>query len=147
MKYLIKLISINILFISFSISAAEHEVKMLNMGTDGTMVFEPAVLKVNKGDTIHFKATDMMHNSESISGMIPVGAENWSGAMSADVSITLNTEGVYVYKCTPHTMMAMVGVIQVGNASNIDTVKAAASTLKNSFVVNKERLTQYLSQL
>ncbi|MDA9636554.1 pseudoazurin [SAR86 cluster bacterium] len=147
MKYLIKLISINILFISFSISAAEHEVKMLNMGTDGTMVFEPAVLKVNKGDTIHFKATDMMHNSESITGMIPAGAENWSGAMSADVSITLNTEGVYVYKCTPHTMMAMVGVIQVGNASNIDTVKAAASTLKNSFVVNKERLTQYLSQL
>jgi pseudoazurin len=89
MKYLTKLISINILFISFSISAAEHEVKMLNMGTDGTMVFEPAVLKVNKGDTIHFKATDMMHNSESITGMIPAGAENWSGAMSADVSITL----------------------------------------------------------
>jgi hypothetical protein len=44
-------------------------------------------------------------------------------------------------------MMAMVGVIQVGNASNIDTVKAAASTLKNSFVMNKERLNQYLSQL
>jgi pseudoazurin len=147
MRYSFKLISICALLLSFTISAAEHEVKMLNMGAGGTMVFEPAVLKVNKGDTIHFKATDTMHNSASITGMIPAGAENWSGAMSADVSVTLNTEGVYVYKCTPHTMMAMVGVIQVGNASNIDTVKAAASTLKNSFVMNKERLNQYLSQL
>ncbi|MFL2753612.1 MAG: pseudoazurin [Gammaproteobacteria bacterium] len=120
---------------------------MLNAGVDGFMVFEPAVLKVNKGDTINFIATDMAHNSESISGMIPVGAQTWSGKMSADVSVTLDTEGVYVYKCTPHMMMAMVGVIQVGNASNIDEVKSAADSLKATFVTNKDRLTQYLSGL
>ena len=33
------------------------------MGTDGAMVFEPAVIKVSVGDTIHFKATDAAHNS------------------------------------------------------------------------------------
>ena len=49
----------------------EHTVKMLNMGVDGSMVFEPAVLKVSKGDTIHFKAVDLSHNSASIEGMIP----------------------------------------------------------------------------
>ena len=35
---------------------SEHVVKMLNSGTGGTMIFEPAVIKVSKGDTIHFKA-------------------------------------------------------------------------------------------
>ena len=41
----------------------------------------------------------------------------------------------------------MVGVIQVGNASNIDEVKSAADSLKATFVTNKDRLTQYLSGL
>ena len=53
---------------------SEHEIKMLNMGTDGAMVFEPAVIKVSVGDTIHFKATDAAHNSVSVEGMIPAGA-------------------------------------------------------------------------
>tara|TARA_E500000081_G_C6118236_1_gene346395 strand:+ start:1489 stop:1929 length:441 start_codon:yes stop_codon:yes gene_type:complete len=144
---LFKQLTIFLAIISGYSFSAVHEVKMLNAGVDGFMVFEPAVLKVNKGDTINFIATDMAHNSESISGMIPVGAQTWSGKMSADVSVTLDTEGVYVYKCTPHMMMAMVGVIQVGNASNIDEVKSAADSLKATFVTNKDRLTQYLSGL
>ena len=44
---------------------------MLNAGEDGSMVFKPAVLKVSIGDTIHFKATDLAHNSASIDGMVP----------------------------------------------------------------------------
>ena len=35
---------------------SEHTVKMLNSGEGGQMIFEPAVLKVSVGDTIHFKA-------------------------------------------------------------------------------------------
>ena len=50
---------------------SEHVVKMLNSGAGGTMIFEPAVIKVSKGDTIHFKAVDMSHNSVSMEGMIP----------------------------------------------------------------------------
>mgnify|MGYP003329383521 FL=1 len=56
---------------------SEHIVKMLNSGDGGQMIFEPAVLKVSKGDTIHFKATDMSHNSASIDGMLPDGAVAW----------------------------------------------------------------------
>ena len=88
----------------------EHTVKMLNAGVDGSMVFEPAVLKVSKGDTIHFKAVDLSHNSASIEGMIPAGASPWAGAMNQDISITLDIDGIYVYQCDPHAMMAMVGV-------------------------------------
>ena len=124
-----------------------HEVKMLNSGADGIMVFEPAVIKISKGDTVNFVATDMSHNSASLDGMIPAGANSWNGALSQDISITFTEEGVYVYQCTPHAMMAMVGVIQVGEAINLDTVKAEASQKKSIFVSNTDRLDEYLSQL
>ena len=124
-----------------------HEVKMLNSGADGIMVFEPAVIKISKGDTVNFVATDMSHNSASLDGMIPAGADSWNGALSQDISITFTEEGVYVYQCTPHAMMAMVGVIQVGDAVNLDAVKAEAGQKKSIFVSNTDRLDEYLSQL
>ena len=129
-------------------SAANHEVKMLNSGVEGFMVFEPAVVKAAVGDTVTFKATDMAHNSASIEGMIPEGANPWNGAMSQDVTVTVNKEGVYVYQCTPHSMMAMVGVIQVGGSlSNMDAIQAKVASVKAGFVTNKERLDTYLGSL
>ena len=126
---------------------SEHEVKMLNSGEGGQMIFEPAVLKVSVGDTIHFKAVDMSHNSAVIDGMLPTGAESWAGQLNNDISVTLDTEGVYVYQCDPHVMMAMIGVIQVGEATNMNDIKAATNTLKSSFVMNAERIDMYLDQL
>jgi len=111
------------------------------------MIFEPAAIKVSVGDTIHFKATDLAHNSASITGMIPSGAEAWAGSMSRDISVTLNTEGVYVYQCDPHVVMAMVGVIQVGEAVNMEEIEVAAKEMKGSFAMNQQRLEQYLGQL
>lgn len=138
------------LFLSFNlcIQAENYEIKMLNQGSEGYMVFEPSVLKIKKGDTVTFKATDAAHNSASIKGMIPSGAEDWNGKLSQDISVTFNVEGVYGYQCTPHMMMAMVGIIEVGgNQSNLESVKAAAQKIKSAFVTNQERLDEYLSQL
>jgi pseudoazurin len=118
---------------------------MLNNGSSGMMVFEPAVLSVNLGDTVHFVATDMAHNSAST--LIPAGAKPWKGAMSQDISVTLYTEGVYVYECTPHKMMAMVGVIKVGNANNLDAIKQQSASVKSTFVMNQDRLDNYLNEL
>ena len=126
---------------------SEHIVQMLNMGEGGSMVFEPAVIKVSKGDTIHFKAVDLSHNSASLEGMIPDGASSWTGSLSKDISVKLDDEGVYVYQCDPHAMMAMVGVIQVGEAVNLSQVKEAADSKKSSFIMNSDRLQTYLSQL
>ena len=44
-------------------------------------------------------------------------------------------------------MMAMVGVIQVGEAVNMNKVMEAAKTYKSQFVMNNNRLDDYLSQL
>tara|TARA_B100000497_G_C7604946_1_gene363358 strand:+ start:437 stop:880 length:444 start_codon:yes stop_codon:yes gene_type:complete len=129
-------------------SAANHEVRMLNSGAEGFMVFEPSIVKAAVGDTVTFKATDMAHNSASIEGMIPEGANSWNGAMSQDITVTVNKEGIYVYQCTPHSMMAMVGVIQVGESrSNIDSIQSKLAAVKAGFVTNKERLDTYLGSL
>lgn len=126
---------------------SEHTIKMLNSGEGGQMIFEPAVIKVSKGDTIHFKAIDMSHNSATIDGMMPESAEAWSGQLNNDISVTLEEEGVYVYQCDPHVMMAMIGVIQVGEAVNISQIREASNKLKSSFVMNSNRIDQYLDQL
>ena len=141
------LITLSLSFNLF-VLAETYEVKMLNQGTEGYMVFEPAFLKINKGDTVTFKATDAAHNSASIKGMIPSGAEEWNGKLSQDISVTFNIEGVYGYQCAPHMMMAMVGIIKVGeNQSNLESAKTTAKKLKAAFVMNQERLDEYLSQL
>jgi len=126
---------------------SEHTVKMLNSGPGGTMVFDPPVIKVSVGDTIHFKSVDLSHNSASMAGMIPEGASSWAGMLSQDISVTLEKEGVYVYQCDPHVMMAMVGVIQAGEATNLESIKAAVATKKSTFIMNADRLDNYLSQL
>jgi hypothetical protein len=44
-------------------------------------------------------------------------------------------------------MMAMIGVIQVGDAVNMNEVKEASQSLKSSFIMNADRIDTYLSQL
>ena len=108
--------------------AADHEVKMLNKGPDGqAMVFEPAFLRVEPGDTVTFVATDRGHNAETILGMLPEGAEAWKGRINEELSVTFEVPGLYGYKCTPHYPLGMVGLIQVGdetpNLQDAQTVK------------------------
>jgi len=142
-----KLLLITLLISNYHMYGANFEVKMLNQGQDGVMVFEPPLLKINAGDTVTFKATDAAHNSASIPGMIPNGASSWNGELSRDISVTFDVPGIYGYQCTPHAMMAMVGVIQVdNNTENLDAVKTAASTFKTTFVMNQSRLDDLLSE-
>ena len=142
------LIIFTFLFFNLDIVSADHEVKMLNQGPTGVMVFEPAVLKINIGDTVTFKSVDAAHNSASIPGMIPSGASPWNGQLSQDLTVSFDVAGIYGYQCTPHSMMAMVGVIEVGNdQSNMNEVKSAAQTFKSTFVMNQSRLDDYLAQI
>ena len=142
------LFSLVLSFICVDLSAETYTVKMLNQGATGVMVFEPAFLKVNVGDTVTFESTDAAHNSASIPGMIPSGASPWNGQLSRDISVTFEIPGVYGYQCTPHAMMAMVGVIQVGDDnSNIETAKNVAVQFKSTFVMNQTRLDEYLAKI
>lgn len=106
--------------------AATHEVKMLNKGEAGAMVFEPAFVLAEVGDTVVFVPTDKSHNAETIKGMLPEGVEMVIGKINKEVTITLEQEGLYGVKCKPHYMMGMVALIQAGAPVNLD----AASEVK-----------------
>lgn len=108
-------------------AAKDHQVKMLNNGARGAMVFEPALVKVAPGDTVTFVATDKGHNAEIISGMIPAGAAPFKGKMNQNLTVRFDKPGVYGYKCLPHYGMGMVGAVLVGDPkANAAQAKAAS---------------------
>jgi len=104
--------------------AAEIEVKMLNKGAEGAMVFEPALIKVAPGDTVKFISTDKGHNAETIKGMLPADASPFLGKLGQDVAVTFDKPGVYGRKCLPHYGMGMVAMVVVGTPTNLDEAKA-----------------------
>jgi pseudoazurin len=106
--------------------AADHQVQMLNKGTDGAMVFEPDFIKIAPGDSVTFVPTDKSHNVETFKGLIPDGAAEFKSKPSERFQVKFDIPGAYVVKCTPHFAMGMVALIQVGdNPANLDAIKAA----------------------
>lgn len=108
--------------------AAEHSVEMLNKDPDNKklrMVFKPRILTVQAGDTVTFVASDKGHNSATIDGMVPDGAEGWDGKINQEVTATLDKPGFYGYKCTPHETVGMVGLVIVEGDGKLDNLEAA----------------------
>ncbi len=91
------------------------EVHMLNKGEAGVMVFEPAFVQIEPGDTVKFIAEDKGHNAESIDEMMPEGAEAFKGKINEEIEVTLDAPGYYGVKCNPHFAMGMVMTIAVGD--------------------------------
>lgn len=106
--------------------AADYQVRMLNQGMNGMMQYDPQLLKIAPGDTVHFVAADPGHNVQSVDGMIPPGAQAFAGEIGRNLTVTLTVPGVYGYRCTPHGTLGMVGLIVVGNPVNEAQAKAAA---------------------
>ncbi|MGJ8626353.1 MAG: pseudoazurin [Sulfitobacter sp.] len=100
-----------------AVAAETFEVKMLNKGEGGTMIFEPAGLRIAAGDTVKFIAAKKGHNAESIDGMAPEGAESFAGKINEEIEVTLTEPGFYGVKCKPHFAMGMVMVIAVGDVA------------------------------
>ena len=107
--------------------AKDYQVKMLNKGAKGMMVFEPAAVKIAPGDTVTFLASDKGHNAEIISGMLPPGAAPFKGKMNQGLTVKFTKAGTYGYKCLPHYGMGMVGVVIVGNGGPNATQAKAVS--------------------
>jgi pseudoazurin len=124
--------------------AAEVEVKMLNKGAEGLMVFEPSLVKIEAGDTVKFVATDKSHNAETIKGMLPEGATPFAGKMNEDVVVTFDKPGVYGVKCMPHYAMGMVALVAVGKPDNLEQAKALpqGGKAKQVFATLFDRLMQ-----
>lgn len=123
--------------------AADHEVKMLNKGAKGDMVFEPDLIIAAPGDTVTFVPTNAGHLAETIKGMEPDGAEPFKGKAGKPVTFTVAKEGVYGIKCQPHYSMGMVALVVAGKPVNLDAAKAVKQTSPKA----KARLDELFAQV
>ena len=135
MNKIIKLYGlILILLIGNSVHAAEtHVVKMLNTGALGSMVFEPAFIKINTGDSINFEMSDAGHNAVTVAA--PAGSVPFDTKYKPSTLVQFDTNGIYLYKCSPHAMMAMAGLIQVSDASNKADMEKAVMKFESSVMI------------
>ena len=67
--------------------------------------------------------------------------------MDEKITVEFNVEGIYVYQCTPHIALGMIGVIQVGNPVNLPEINENISSLESLIAINKERVKTYLSKI
>jgi pseudoazurin len=110
------------------------------------------VIKIQKGDTVTWTG-DAMHNSASINNMLPKGASPWEGKLTKEagevsISVKFETEGVYGYKCTPHEMFGMVGLVVVGDpSSNLGEATSEGKKIEGKFAAGKGRFSEYFSQI
>lgn len=131
------------LAITGAATAAEIEVKMLNKGADGErMVFEPAVITADIGDTIRFVPTDKGHNSATVKGGLPEGAERANGKINRELVYEITESGIHVFKCTPHLGMGMIAVVIADNDMANESAVSSLRMPKKS----KQRLNEYLEQ-
>ena len=119
MKIASTIAALTVLLVSFNAIAEEHVV------TAGATNFNPIHLFVKPGDTV--KWTNMtIHDTQSMEGLIPEGAEHWKSNIGQELAIKVDAEGVYIYKCNPHYANGMVGAIIVGEANNMDQIETNA---------------------
>jgi pseudoazurin len=126
-----------------AVQARDWQVRMLNRGSAGMMVFEPAYVAVRPGDTVTFVPVDPGHNAESVPGMFPAGAAPFKGNFGQRITVRFVKPGLYGYKCMPHAGLGMVGLVRVGAAVNRAQVQAEAARLPP---LARKRMEGFLAQ-
>ena len=96
--------------------------------------FSPNILFINPGDTVQWENMTI-HDSVSMEGLIPEGAEPWVFKIGQNGAVTLTEEGVYIYKCNPHYPLGMVAAIIVGKPVNIEQVQVNATGRSKGIVI------------
>ncbi len=107
----------------FKLSSKDIIVDMLNKREDGKrMVYSEDVVKVSVGDTVKWMPKDPGHNVEFVAG--PNGFElPTKSIINREVTMKFETPGIYLYVCSPHSIMGMIGLVVVGDdTSNKETI-------------------------
>ena len=109
-------------FVSSNAIAETFTIEMLNKLGKERMVYSEKVISINTNDQIMWKSKDKGHNVELI-GM-PKGAKKYKSKISKDASYKFEKPGIYLYQCTPHKAMGMIGLVVVSkDKSNLDKIK------------------------
>ena len=144
MKNLIALVVtvFSVVFVSSMAYSADMSIDMLNKLGKEKMVYSVDVAEIDAGDTITWLPATKGHNVHFIAGPdgwdLPKKSKN-----NKEVAITFDTPGIYLYQCTPHASMGMIGLVIVdGDTSNIDAIAKAKVRGKS-----KKKLKKLLGEL
>ena len=123
--------------------AGNVDVDMLNKRDDGAkMVYSLDIVDINVGDTVTWLPKAKGHNVEIIAG--PDSAElPRKSKLNKEFTHQFDVPGVYLYQCTPHKAMGMIGLVVVGD--NTNNKDAIASTKVNG--KSKKKLAKLISEL
>ena len=104
-----KVIFIIVLFFSTSAFTATIQIDFTPYDS-----YSIEVAKIDVGDTIEWLPKNEGHNVEFLGGpdfsSLPEKSD-----LNAFYSVTFDLPGVYLYHCTPHGNMGMLGLVIVGN--------------------------------
>lgn len=111
-----------ILFYSSMSYGKTIEIDMLNKLGKEKMVYSIKVAKIDLNDKIIWKHISKGHNVEFI-GM-PKGVKKFKTKINKKAEYEFKKPGIYLYQCTPHKAMGMIGIVVVGeDKSNLEKIK------------------------
>ena len=111
-----------ILFYSSMSYGKTIEIDMLNKLGKEKMVYSIKVAKLDLNDKIIWKHVSKGHNVEFI-GM-PKGVKKFKTKINKKAEYEFKKPGIYLYQCTPHKAMGMIGIVVVGgDKSNLEKIK------------------------
>ena len=117
------LIIVSTFISTLQLLADDTIIDMLNKRDDGQrMVYSEDLVKISVGDTIKWLPKDPGHNVEFVVG--PDGFELPNKSyINREVSMKFELPGMYLYVCSPHSIMGMIGLIIVGDdTSNLSKI-------------------------
>jgi len=123
--------------------ASDLTIDMLNKDANGNkMVYSNEIAKVAVGDEITWLPASKGHNVHFISA--PDGIKVLpKSKMNKKFSYKFEKKGIYLYQCTPHKSMGMIGLVIVGD--DVSNKKQISKT--KVFGKSKKKLKKWLSEI
>ena len=107
--------------IVFSLKVVVADNIKIDFTADDT--YSVKVAKIGVGDTIEWLPKNKGHNVEFLAGP-NMDALPENSDLDVEHAVTFYLPGVYLYQCTPHGNMGMLGLIVVGNNfNNLDKIE------------------------
>ena len=112
------------------------EIEMLNKLGKERMLYSVKIAKVNLNDKIIWKSSSKGHNVEFVA--MPEGVKKYKSKINKDATYEFKIPGIYLYQCTPHKAMGMIGIVVVGDdKSNLNKIKKVKMRGKSKKVLKE----------
>tara|TARA_B100000925_G_C21864603_1_gene411510 strand:+ start:367 stop:690 length:324 start_codon:yes stop_codon:yes gene_type:complete len=85
----------------------------VTMGSDGNLVFDPAEVTINAGESVHFINNMLPPHNVIVEGRPDLGHESLAMLPGEEFDVKFSDVGDYTYWCAPHKGAGMIGTVHV----------------------------------